>query len=200
MLLLSLLHLSLSSLPLLCCCYCRCSSVIIIIIDSVIFVFLILLSFFYPHVTLFIILWFSIGERRNWFCEKNYMCIEYDRTPVETNSYLSCVPICWVVGVSRFFPYHRLHLFYFSLWSSICTSLLLGGCHFLFPFTLTWYHWFDLKWNKMECPLKSYLYMIRDTWYILYNIIVYLYNLYMNDQMKRGKRPARRRKCSMIRW
>ena len=68
-----------------------------------IFHFLILVSLF------FIIIWFSIGERSDWFCEKNCMCIEYERTPVETDTFLSlCLrPLnaslfVGVVGVSRF--------------------------------------------------------------------------------------------------
>ena len=52
---------------------------------SVVFVFLL------PILVLlfFIIIWFSIGEKREWFCEKNCMCTEYDRIPVKTDTYLS---------------------------------------------------------------------------------------------------------------
>ena len=32
-------------------------------------------------------------------------------------------------------------------------------------------------------------YVMRDTWYVLYNIIVYLYNLYMDDQIKEAMGP-----------
>ena len=43
--------------------------------------------FSYSSVTLFIIIGFEIGERRHSFCEKNCMCIEYEKTPVETDTY-----------------------------------------------------------------------------------------------------------------
>ena len=43
--------------------------------------------FSHSYVTLSIIIWFSIGERRDLFCEKNCVWIEYNRTTV--NTYLS---------------------------------------------------------------------------------------------------------------
>ena len=48
-----------------------------------VFHFLVLMS------TLFIIIWFWFGERRDWLCENTCMCIEYGTTPVETDTYLS---------------------------------------------------------------------------------------------------------------
>ena len=71
---------------------CPLSAVIInfIVVSVVFVVFLILVSLF------FIIIWFSIEERKYWFCEKNCMCIEYGRTPIDTNHPYCCVSVRWM--------------------------------------------------------------------------------------------------------
>ena len=124
-------------------------TVIVVIVGFVLFSF--------SCVFLFIIIWFYIRERRNWFCEKNCtgMCIEYNRTSVESYTYvplhlrlLDACFICWAmspsvgwctvgvgvgvgIGVGVGVGVSSIH-------NNTCTSVLLGEHHFLFLLTSIW--------------------------------------------------------------
>jgi len=152
------------------------------------------------------------------------MCIEYDRTSIETFSFLSsslssaCIVVVSLPLLSwshpphyLIYPFHwlclrplsswsvtihsyrRLRPFFFSLWSSISTSVSLGGCHVLFPLTLIWYHWFDLIWNKIKYPLKPYRFQFF-LWYDISTVI----DLCNSRRMKEWKEAKGRKWNRML--
>ena len=87
------------------------------------------------------------------FCENICMSIEYDRTPVKTDTYLSlCLrPLSFYICGSR----SRSNIDPIKSNNS-CTSFPLGGWHVLFLLILIWCHWFDLRYNSNYEPYRSF--------------------------------------------
>ena len=139
-----------------CCCYCYCcrrvSCFVVVVIAAaaaaaiVAVIIIIILVVFYSCVTLFLIIWFSIEERRDWFCEKK-MCVYWILQNVHRNVYILSIVSLSVECL--------LHLFLKKEYGksrskidrtkrlSFAPPVPLGELHLLyFPLISTSYHWF----------------------------------------------------------
>ena len=103
------------------------------------------------------------------------MCIEYNRTSVETYAYLSlclCPLSSWNNDAFRntLFLCCHLRLFFFSLCNSVDNNFIsLDESHSGYFLKITLYHWVELNWKNINWNHINFqiLLVIRDTWYVV---------------------------------
>ena len=161
-------------------------------------------------VIIVIIIWFWIlGERRDWFCEKNYMWIEYNRTSVKPYLYLSlCLYLCLCLclldkyQINRRLPLRAItYCFWYWYWLLVCLlcwvalitqRITAPPCCWTESITITSYHWsiWNLKPLHMVLIFK---FILQHVFYCttLSNHILQIVDfeyLYWNEGIKGSKR------------
>ena len=166
--------------------------IVIIVVGFVFFFFLFLLLSFYNYLI------FNWREKRLILWEELCKLNRIGHPSKHTHTF-HCVSVCgmsikYIVLLSSCW-----FLIWLICWVGVAsiplkenprTSTLLGGHHVLFPFTLTWYHWIDLKTVSISqlYRFSSFFFFLLLLVWCVNSIFSYLYNLYRNKRMEGSKR------------